>query len=348
MAKISQQDPFTDGNDEPQDDEPEAPELLSDGKRMRLVWKRGDGDGDSSAHVVERSMNLVRGHPTWKIFIDDIPIPIQRGSKEEPPHHVYLDDRACYAVYCSKAYSNDELRKFWPWDFNHQGNIRQGRFNRGHAAYLDDSYTELAKGRLRAKNQWYTFHGAPDEGKYEPLRPKKDTHIEAMVAKEYAEKAEGDKSNEETPESEPADEEPTTPGKKKGKAAMDSTKDVEAGQGSPAKANQLLALPSTPRGKSARTPEKSPSPTKTISPSKRMSKMKLGNDTPSPTARLGGTLNTKQVLAQDGAESPTKSSPLKRRNASPTVSGSPMKRAHVSKPFQTSSSSEEDGPSLFE
>jgi hypothetical protein len=242
---------------------------------MRLVWKAGDRDGDSSAHVVERSMNLVRGHPTWRIFIDEIPVPIQRGSKEEPPHYCYLDDRACYTIYCSKAYSNEELRKFWPWDFNHQANIKQGRLNRGHAAYLDDSYTELAKGRLRAKNQWYTFHGAPDVGSYAPLRPKKDTHMEELVAQEYAEKAEGDKSNGEDPDSEPAAaKEPATPSKNK-------------------------------------TPEKSPSPTKTVSPSKRMSTMKLGNDTPtklSPT-KLSPTklspLKRRQVTPTE-SESPTK------------------------------------------
>jgi hypothetical protein len=131
----------------------DGPTLISDGKRMRVVWRVGDGDGDPSAHLVKQNMNLIRGHPTWKVFINEVEPLIVRGSEEEPPHYVYLDDRACYTIWCSKAYTNAELRKFWPWDFNHQGHIKQGRLNRGNPAYLDDSCTELAKGQLRSKGK---------------------------------------------------------------------------------------------------------------------------------------------------------------------------------------------------
>lgn len=165
---------------------PEPPEVISDGKRMRMVWKAGDGNGDPSAHIVERSMNLVRGHPTWKIFIEDVPLPIVRGSSDEPPRFCYLDDRACYAIYCAKEYSDAELREFWPWDFNHQGNIKRGRMNRGNPAFLDDSCTEFGRGCLRGKDQWYTFSGAPEVIDYKPLRPKKETRMEKLITKEYA------------------------------------------------------------------------------------------------------------------------------------------------------------------
>jgi hypothetical protein len=165
----------------------EVPELISDGKRMRKVWKPGDGDGESSAHLVERSMNLVKGHPTWKIFMGEVTLPIVRGSDEEPPHYVYLDDRACYAIYCSKAYDNEELRRFYPWDFNHQGNIKQGRLNRGNPAYLDDSNTVFAQARLRAKGQWYTFTGEPEVTEYKPRRPKTNSRVQEEVTKENAE-----------------------------------------------------------------------------------------------------------------------------------------------------------------
>lgn len=166
-----------------------VPEMVSDGKRMRKVWRPGDGDGDSSEHVIERTMNTVKGHPTWKIYIDEVKLPIVRGSEDEPPHYVYLDDRACYAIYCSGAYNQEELREFWPWDFNHQANIKQGRMNRGHPAYLDDSNTEYAKGQLRRKGQWYTFYGEPETTEYKPRRPHKKSKIHEEVAKEFAERA---------------------------------------------------------------------------------------------------------------------------------------------------------------
>ncbi|KAF2277159.1 uncharacterized protein EI97DRAFT_432769 [Westerdykella ornata] len=168
-------------------EEQQMPEMVSDGRRMRMVWRSGDGNGDSTPHLIERSMTLVRGHPTWKIFINEIELPIVRGSENEPPRYVYLDDRACYAIYSSQAYTREEMREFWPWDFNHQGHIKQGRLNRGHPAYLDDSNKEYALGKLRAKGQWYTFSGAPEVTEYKPLRPKKPTKIEEEVAKELTE-----------------------------------------------------------------------------------------------------------------------------------------------------------------
>ncbi|KAF2791271.1 hypothetical protein K505DRAFT_188535, partial [Melanomma pulvis-pyrius CBS 109.77] len=141
------------------------------GKRMRMVWKPNDGDGDSSTYLVERSMNILKGHPTWKVFMGNVDFSIERGSKDEPPHYVYLDDRACYAVYCSKAYSHDDLHTFWPFDFSTQGTIKQGRKNRGRKAYLDDSCAEIARAPLRSKGKWYDFTGDPKVTEYRPVRP---------------------------------------------------------------------------------------------------------------------------------------------------------------------------------
>jgi hypothetical protein len=168
----------------------EVPAMISDGRRMRPVWKPGDGDGDPSAHLVERSMYLIQGHPTWKVFMGDVELPIVRGSEKEPPHYVYLDDKACHDIYCSEAYSHAELRDFYPWDFNHQGNIKQGRLNRGRPAYLDDSNTVIAQGKLRGRGKLYTFSGAPEVTDYTPLRPKKGSKAQAAVAKELADEEE--------------------------------------------------------------------------------------------------------------------------------------------------------------
>jgi hypothetical protein len=162
-----------------------VPQMTSDGKRMRVLWKSGDGDGDSSTYLVERSINILKGHPTWKVFMGDIDLPIERGSKNEPPHYVYLDDRACYYIYLSNVYSKDELKMFWPFDFSNQGQIKQGRKNRGRVAYLDDSSVKIAKGPLRGKEKWYEFSGNPEVVAYYAIRPKKG-HMERQVAEELA------------------------------------------------------------------------------------------------------------------------------------------------------------------
>ncbi|KAF2002005.1 hypothetical protein P154DRAFT_595614 [Amniculicola lignicola CBS 123094] len=169
---------------------PSPPRMLSDGKRMRQVWKPKDGDGDSSTYVVERSINLLRGHPTWKLYMEEVPIPITRGSKEEPPRYVYLDDKACHAVHSTNIYTNEELRLYWPFDFNHQGHIKAGRKNRGRPAHTDDSEKEFATAPLRSKKAVYEFTGAPEMTEYEPLRPKRPTRVEAQVAEEFAFRAE--------------------------------------------------------------------------------------------------------------------------------------------------------------
>ncbi|KAF2264673.1 hypothetical protein CC78DRAFT_224475 [Lojkania enalia] len=179
----------------------EDPKMISDGKRMRSVWMPGEGDGDSSEYLIERSMNLIRGHPTWKIFIGNVTLPIARGSPDEPPHYVYLDDQACYVVFASKAYSAKEMRKFWPWDFNHQGHIKTGRKNRGRPAFLDDHHTEFAQAPLRGKNILYTFSGAPDVVEYKPVRPKKETRMELQVAQEIAEETTDGADSENVPPS---------------------------------------------------------------------------------------------------------------------------------------------------
>jgi len=298
---------------------------------MRMVWRVGDGDGDSSAHVVERSMNLVRGHPTWKLFMDKVETPIKRGSTDEPPHYCYLDDRACFEIYSSNAYNNEELRKFWPWDFNHQGNIKQGRLNRGKPAWTDDSHLQTAQGKVRAKNQWYTFYGEAEEGQYEPLRPKKKTHIEEQVAREFSEQADEGAVDGKVSEPVPSPEvDIQTPVKKKvnGKTAV--------------------AAVNGTAGSRRASPTKAPSTPNTPSPSKPMAKLALGSTSPSPAPNLG-TFNPKLARMRSSlskspspskapspskSPSPTKTSPLKRPRSpenTPAEAGSPTKRANTSK-----------------
>ncbi|KAF2830906.1 hypothetical protein CC86DRAFT_168803 [Ophiobolus disseminans] len=141
--------------------------MISDGKRMRVMWEEGNGNGDPSASLVERTQSTMKGHPTWKVFCGEIPDPIVRGVSE-PPRYVYLDDKACYTVWCSQLYTKQELRSFWPFDFDHVSKIRTGRKNRGRPAYLDDSHTAYATGTLRDKKKVYEFCGAPEFIGYTP------------------------------------------------------------------------------------------------------------------------------------------------------------------------------------
>jgi len=135
--------------------------MVSDSKRMRILWHDGDGSGDSNKAFVTRSKTTVRGHPTWKIYMGKVPRPIIYGRKE-PPRYVYLDDKACYAVYNSQTYTAKELSTFWPYDFDNLGNIKANRPNRGRPAYLANSTTVFAKGPLRCnKTAEYVFCGRP-------------------------------------------------------------------------------------------------------------------------------------------------------------------------------------------
>jgi hypothetical protein len=135
--------------------------MISDGKRMRLLWVEGDGNGNSSPHIIQRCQATMKGHPTWKIFCGHVPTPIVRN-QDEPPHCVYLDDLACHTVWRSRLYTKQELRSFWPFDFDHVGKIKTGRPNRGRPAYKDGSLGEYDTTILRNKGQIYVFRGAPD------------------------------------------------------------------------------------------------------------------------------------------------------------------------------------------
>lgn len=159
--------------------------MISDGKRMRPVWKPGDGDGDSARHLVERSLGTLKGHPTWKVFDKEIFLPIIPGSEYEPPRYVYLDDKACYTIWRAQAYTKGELRDYWPFDFDHLGNIKTGRKNRGYPAYLGDSEMQYAQAPMRGKKM-YAFCGELEVTGYAPLRPKFKTKMEALVAQEFA------------------------------------------------------------------------------------------------------------------------------------------------------------------
>jgi hypothetical protein len=171
------------------DASPAEPNLISDGKRMRPIWRPGDGNGEPSRYLVERSMATIRGHPTWKLFREDIELPIIRGSSQEPPHYVYLDDKACYVIWSSNVYAKEDLRDYWPFDFDHHGHTRTGRKNRGRPAYSDEAETKYATSPLRNKDRWYEYSGEPEVTEYQPLRAKRKSKIQQLVEQEFAQKA---------------------------------------------------------------------------------------------------------------------------------------------------------------
>lgn len=135
--------------------------FLSDGKRMRVLWSKDDGDGDPSPGMLINSKNTARGHPTWTLFCGTVANPIVRG-ESEPPHYVYLDDRACYAIWSSGVYTKVELAEYWPFDFEHTGRVKTGRPNRGRPAYADEARTKIATTLIR-KNIAYEFRGGVEE-----------------------------------------------------------------------------------------------------------------------------------------------------------------------------------------
>ncbi|KAF2642871.1 hypothetical protein P280DRAFT_548281 [Massarina eburnea CBS 473.64] len=171
--------------------------MVSDGKRMRPVWKPGNGNGDSAAYTIQRSLLTIKGHPTWKIYIDDIVLPIVRDSADEPPRYVYLDDRACYTIWCTGTYTNAEMGEFWPFDFNTLGHVKTGRKNRGRPAWTDETETTYAKLAMRGRNKVFEFCGDPEETEYVPVRPKAKTKMEELVAQEIAEEEQATLSTEE-------------------------------------------------------------------------------------------------------------------------------------------------------
>ncbi|CAI6324927.1 unnamed protein product [Periconia digitata] len=174
-----------------------GPILSSDGKRMRLVWHPKDGNGESAQHLIDRSMSTLKGHPSWKLYMEDIKLPIDRDNDDAPPRYVYLDDKACYTIWASKVYLPHELKEFWPFDFNFNGIVRSGRMNRGRPAWKDEAQKEYAKAPTRGKGNTYEFVGDLEVTPYEPLRATRQvSKTEQRLAKERAEKGEGDANNE--------------------------------------------------------------------------------------------------------------------------------------------------------
>lgn len=169
--------------------------MISDGKRFRDIWRLGDGNGDPNTDRIKLNLNNIRGHPTWKVFLGDSNVPIVRGSPTEPPKYCYLDDHACHAILNSGAYTAGDLVKFWSFDFNQYGFIKQGRKNRGPPVYRGSSMTEYAEAPLRQKNHTYIFSGAPGFTEYAPLRPKKTISTETMIAEEMLGNLSGDINN---------------------------------------------------------------------------------------------------------------------------------------------------------
>ncbi|PVI04136.1 hypothetical protein DM02DRAFT_669324 [Periconia macrospinosa] len=177
----------------------DEPKQVSDGKHMRLVWQPTDGEGEASAHLIQRSMTTLRGHPTWKLYMEDIKLPIDRESADAPPRYVYLDDKACYTIYASGAYKPHELKEYWPFDFNINGIIKSGRMNRGRPAWEDEENKIYHKVPIRGKGKTYEMVGELEVGPYEPRRVSRyQSKLEKKLAEELANKTDEDVATETT------------------------------------------------------------------------------------------------------------------------------------------------------
>lgn len=114
-----------------------APLQMFDGERLRDVWVPGDGPGDGDVDLVRTGQTRKGGHPTWKIYATDVPEGVE-SSIEYPPRRVYLDDKACYDLLSSNAFSGNQMGKCWPYDFTQVGKVRATRPNRGRPARLEN------------------------------------------------------------------------------------------------------------------------------------------------------------------------------------------------------------------
>ncbi|OAK96101.1 hypothetical protein IQ06DRAFT_359470 [Phaeosphaeriaceae sp. SRC1lsM3a] len=148
--------------------------MISDGQRPRVKWSSGDVDGDATLYIIERSIGSKRVHPTWKVFCGDVPSPLVRGTNDsEPPKYVYLDDKACHAIWASKQYTKQEVKKFWPFDFDAGGRIAGERTNRGRPA-CGDGEGGYKTGVIRDKKKVYVFKGGAGPGSARPNTAGKD------------------------------------------------------------------------------------------------------------------------------------------------------------------------------
>lgn len=95
---------------------------------LREIWQPGDVDGLQNGEIPHTLNHIER----FRFFQHDIG-PIVREDNS-PPRHVILDDKACYDILQSEAYTARERGKYWIHDFATGGNVRIGRVNRGRAA----------------------------------------------------------------------------------------------------------------------------------------------------------------------------------------------------------------------
>lgn len=97
---------------------------------LREIWQPDDVDGLQNGEIPHTLNHLER----FRFFQHDIGPIIRKDNS--PPRHVILDDKACYDILQSKAYTAKERGKYWIHDFATGGNIRIGRINRGRAALV--------------------------------------------------------------------------------------------------------------------------------------------------------------------------------------------------------------------
>ncbi|KAL1621743.1 hypothetical protein SLS54_005266 [Diplodia seriata] len=137
---------------------------MSDGKVERAIWQPSDGNGDPSPELVENFRTKKPGHPTWKLYTGrNVP---KQPTATNPPHFVYLDDKAAWDILHSKHWSAHDKHRFWSFDFTPQGRISFTRANRGRPVYEKDGKSFCSIRRTKDKRYWFNgCHPAPaDDG----------------------------------------------------------------------------------------------------------------------------------------------------------------------------------------
>ncbi|KAL1651907.1 hypothetical protein SLS58_000030 [Diplodia intermedia] len=137
---------------------------MSDGKVERAIWQPSDGNGDPSPELVENFRTKKPGHPTWKLYTGrNVP---KQPTATNPPHFVYLDDKAAWDILHSKHWSAHDKHRFWSFDFTPQGRLSFTRANRGRPVYEKDGKSFCSIRRTKDKRYWFNgCHPAPaDDG----------------------------------------------------------------------------------------------------------------------------------------------------------------------------------------
>ncbi|KAK7546282.1 hypothetical protein IWX49DRAFT_629490 [Phyllosticta citricarpa] len=161
-----------------------------DGKYERDVWQPEDGHGDPDPKTIEKHRSGEPTHPTWKLFMGEVPTGITAAKlAEHVPRYCYLDDKAVWAVSKIADLPKHDRSRYWPYDFTDKGgNISTVRRNRGRPAYnKTNRLANIQRARPRAP-YWLCGGGSL---KVEPpastAAPKEDNNRSSTTTQEPSE-----------------------------------------------------------------------------------------------------------------------------------------------------------------